>query len=86
MIKGIKRKLEEMSLEEKIGQMIGASEADIDVLKHLVRMNHIGFIYLPRKLTWTRTPIQVLNLTNQLQRLSRIPIIFCADLEHGLSQ
>ncbi|MCD6218855.1 glycoside hydrolase family 3 C-terminal domain-containing protein, partial [Candidatus Calescamantes bacterium] len=42
--------------------------------------------YLPRKLTWTRTPIQVLNLTNQLQRLSRIPIIFCADLEHGLSQ
>src|SRR6266852_9266849 len=81
-------RLEELSLDEKIGQMfsvgargvfMGESSPAYQQLLHHVRDNHVGgFI-------WFVSNVYETALLNQkLQRASRIPLLISADLEAGV--
>jgi beta-N-acetylhexosaminidase len=81
-------RLEELSLDEKIGQMfvclargafMNASSPGYAALVHQVRDNHIGgFI-------WTISNVyETAELNRRLQAESRVPLLISADLESGI--
>ena len=77
----------EYSIEEKIGQLIiprldfNDPKFDAQHAEHLIRKFHIGnFIVFGGDVT------RVIDTLNHLQRISKDPILFSADLERGLGQ
>jgi beta-N-acetylhexosaminidase len=86
--KWVRKTLEKMTLDEKIGQMFMADANAIFMnrgsdlytqLEHHVRDNKVGGIILFRSDVWA-TAI----LTNRMQALSKVPLLVSADLEMGL--
>jgi beta-N-acetylhexosaminidase len=86
-IKWADHALSQMSLEEKIGQLISVGinatflNQDSDAfqsLKHQIEDNHIGGIVL------FRGPVyETVILVNRMQQLARYPLLISADLEAG---
>ena len=80
--------LEQMSLDEKIGQlfMVGVpadmSQQDVDYVDNLIKEQHIGGILFIKRV---ESPLQQLNLTNYFQEKSKIPLFIAHDSESGLS-
>jgi beta-N-acetylhexosaminidase len=86
--KWVRKTLEKMTLDEKIGQMFLADANAVFMnrgsdlytqLEHHVRDNKVGGIILFRSDVWA-TAI----LTNRMQALSKLPLLVSADLEMGL--
>src|ERR1051325_9037914 len=86
--RGVPR-LQDLTLDEKIGQMfvVGAygvfaneSSARYAQLLHQVRDNHVGGI-----IWWTFSNVdETAHLARALQRETRVPLFFTADLESGI--
>ena len=90
--------LHKLSLEEKIGQMLmvrvqteffNAQSPDFLELRENLRRYHIGGVLLTVAAeggaVFRNQPYEAAMLTNQLQRESRLPLIFAADFERGLA-
>ena len=93
-----KRTLHNMSLEEKMGQMImvwaKAQFLNVDSPEYLqlrdeMAKYHVGgfgvTVATEGALLLKTEPLEVASLTNRLQRDSKYPLIFAADFERGLS-
>lgn len=79
--------LRQLTLEEKVGQMFFAAftaehlaegSPEWQRLERLVQQWHVGGFHL-----WRGEPYAAVALTNHLQKLSRVPLLFEADFEHG---
>ena len=82
---GVERVLQEMSLEEKVGQMFVPAVAlhspgEVEKALYLIDSCHIGGVSLYRN-----TPQQVADFINRAQRASRIPLFTAMTLERGLA-
>jgi beta-N-acetylhexosaminidase len=90
--------LSHLSLEEKIGQMLMVSaraeflnfqSPEYQRLRDILRNYHLGGFGLtmgtPSGLPVKSEPYEAAALINDLQRHSRVPLIFAADFERGLS-
>src|SRR5512146_1730591 len=90
--------LKKMSLEEKIGQMImiwcrvkftNVNSPDYMALRDTMRKYHIGAfgttVPLDGPFLQKSEPYEAAMLINQLQRDSKLPLIFAADFEQGVS-
>ncbi len=79
--------LKKLSLEEKIGQLIiprldfNDPEFDIEFYEYLIGKFHIGNF-----IVFGGTVPRAVETFNRLQKLSKHPILFSADLERGLGQ
>lgn len=80
--------LSSLSLRQKIGQMfVYHVNADFQSRENphwqkvveLVRDDHIGGLHL-----WRGDPYATAYLTNHLQSVAKVPLLFTADLEHGV--
>ncbi len=93
-----KKTLHNMSLEEKVGQMImvwaKAQFLNVDSPEYLqlrdeMAKYHVGgfgvTVATEGALLLKTEPLEVAALTNRLQRDSKYPLIFAADFERGLS-
>ena len=96
--KWAQKTLRKLSLEEKIGQMLmiraqteffNAQSPDFLQLRDNLRRYHIGGVLLTVAseggAVFRNQPYEAAMLTNQLQRDSRLPLIFAADFERGLA-
>ncbi|MFZ3211880.1 MAG: glycoside hydrolase family 3 protein, partial [Terriglobales bacterium] len=96
--KWAQKTLHKLSLEEKIGQMLmiraqteffNAQSPDFLQLRDNLRRYHIGGVLLTVAseggAVFRNQPYEAAMLTNQLQRESRLPLIFAADFERGLA-
>jgi beta-glucosidase-like glycosyl hydrolase/CubicO group peptidase (beta-lactamase class C family) len=88
--KWIEKTLVQMTLREKLGQMffyhLDANFKTNDdpawqKIETLVATHHIGGIHL-----WRGEPYATAYITNRLQKLAKIPLIFTADLERGVAR
>ncbi|MGH7596665.1 MAG: glycoside hydrolase family 3 N-terminal domain-containing protein [bacterium] len=88
--KWVEKTLAQMTLREKLGQMFvyhldtnfkTADDPAWQKLEMLVRTHHIGGIHL-----WRGEPYATAYMTNRLQKLAKIPLIFTADLERGVAR
>ncbi len=88
--KWVEKTLAQMTLREKLGQMFfyhldtnfkTNDDPAWQKIEMLVKMNHIGGIHL-----WRGEPYATAYMTNRLQKLAKIPLIFTADLEHGAAR
>ncbi|MDZ7290563.1 MAG: serine hydrolase [candidate division KSB1 bacterium] len=79
-----------MTLREKLGQMFfyhldtnfkTNDDPAWQQIKTLVEKYHLGGVHL-----WRGEPYATAYMTNRLQRLAKIPLLFTADLEHGLGR
>ena len=82
--------LAQMTLREKIGQMFFYHldtnfKSDDDPawqkIVTLVQTHHLGGVHL-----WRGEPYATAYMTNHLQKLAKIPLIFTADLENGVAR
>jgi beta-glucosidase-like glycosyl hydrolase len=77
---------ENMTLEEKIGQLFMVSVASnqslqsTDRIKDLIKEHHIGGVIFSKG-----GPVRQAHLTNEYQQLSKIPLLVGMDAEWGLS-
>jgi beta-N-acetylhexosaminidase len=96
--KWAQKTLRKLSLEEKIGQMLmiraqteffNAQSPDFLQLRDNLRRYHIGGVLLTVAseggAVFRNQPYEAAMLANQLQRDSRLPLIFAADFERGLA-
>ncbi|HXP47659.1 MAG TPA: glycoside hydrolase family 3 protein [Terriglobales bacterium] len=96
--KWAQKTLRKLSLEEKIGQMLmiraqteffNAQSPDFLQLRDNLRRYHVGGVLLTVAseggAVFRNQPYEAAMLTNQLQRDSRLPLIFAADFERGLA-
>jgi beta-N-acetylhexosaminidase len=96
--KWAQKTLRRLSLEEKIGQMFmiraqteffNAKSPDYLQLRDNIRRYHIGGVLLTVAseggAVFRNQPYEAAMFTNQLQRDSRLPLIFAADFERGLA-
>src|SRR5208282_2002109 len=96
--KWAQKTLRKLSLEEKIGQMLmiraqteffNAQSPDFLQLRDNIRRYHVGGVLLTVAseggAVFRNQPYEAAMLTNQLQRDSRLPLIFAADFERGLA-
>ena len=87
-----------MSLEEKVGQMFQVraygdyktfDSPDFLELRHEIERYHVGSLDIGARMAGPNlvkgTPEQVAGITNELQRISKIPLLIGADLERGLA-
>ncbi len=87
----IERKLASMTLEEKIGQLLmiavysNKGNAEVQAAKRLIKDHHLGGIMFLRDTKKTSSPTRQLQITNELQRASRTPLMVAIDGEWGLS-
>jgi beta-N-acetylhexosaminidase len=92
------RTLRHLTLEEKVGQVImpwarvqffNLRSADFLKLRDNIRKYHLGAlgVSVPAEglFVYKKEPYEAAALTNQLQRESKIPLLFAADFERGLS-
>lgn len=77
---------ENMTLDEKIGQLFmvsvasNQSEQNTDKIKSLIQEHHIGGVIFSKG-----GPVRQAQLTNEYQKLSKIPLLIGMDAEWGLS-
>jgi beta-N-acetylhexosaminidase len=96
--KWAQKTLRKLSLEERIGQMFmiraqteffNAKSPDYLQLRDNIRRYHIGGVLLTVAseggAVFRNQPYEAAMFTNQLQRDSRLPLIFAADFERGLA-
>ncbi|MGH9787212.1 MAG: glycoside hydrolase family 3 N-terminal domain-containing protein, partial [Candidatus Acidiferrales bacterium] len=95
----VKRTLERMTLEEKVGQLLmvpyfgdfhNTSDEDYQRLLRLVRELRVGGLIVATEPTrpsgFNRSePYDLAHLTNQLQAEARVPLLVAADFERGAS-
>lgn len=94
----VKRLLAEMSLEEKIGQMLqvrvygdysSLTSPDFVAIRDQIVRYHIGSVDLGARMQGPNlmkpTPEQVAAVINELQRASKLPLLVGSDLERGLA-
>lgn len=87
-----------LSLEEKIGQMfmvrgdvefMNVASPDFVHLRDQIKRYHLGGVLLSVRaegpFLFKNQPLEAANFTNQLQQESKLPLIFAADFERGLS-
>ena len=76
-----------LTLEEKIAQMFFAAFTAEHVARGTPEWNRLERLVTEFKIggfhLWRGEPYAVVELTNSLQRLSRVPLLFEADFEHG---
>jgi beta-N-acetylhexosaminidase len=90
--------LHKMTIEEKIGQMImpwarikymNTSSPDYVLLREEMRKYHVGgfgvTVFVDGSSLIKSEPFEAAMLTNSLQRDSKYPLLFGADMERGLS-
>jgi beta-N-acetylhexosaminidase len=96
--KWAQKTLKSLTVEEKVGQMImvwskgafvNVNSEQFGVLRDMMQRYHLGGFGLtvPTQmgLLVKTEPYEAAALTNQLQRESKLPLIFAADFERGLS-
>jgi len=88
--KWIEKTLAQMTLREKLGQMFfyhldtnfkTAADPAWQKIATLVQTHHLGGVHL-----WRGEPYATAYMTNRLQKLAKIPLLFTADLEHGVAR
>jgi beta-glucosidase-like glycosyl hydrolase/CubicO group peptidase (beta-lactamase class C family) len=88
--KWVEKTLGNMALPEKLGQMFfyhleanfkTHDDPSWQMIQALVRTHHLGGVHL-----WRGEPYATAHLTNRLQKLAKIPLLFTADLEHGVAR
>ena len=90
--------LKKMSLEEKVGQLfmvwvrtrfLNVDNSQWTEWRNAIRNYHVGGFALTVPvddgLLQKSEPFEAAAITNQLQRDSKLPLIFAADFEHGVS-
>src|SRR5437763_12454682 len=90
--------LHKLSLEEKIGQMfmlrahaefLNIASPEYLQLRDQVKRYHVGGLLLTVRaegpFLYRNQPYEAANFTNLLQQESKLPLIFAADFERGLS-
>ncbi len=84
------RTLQKLTLREKIGQMMlygmhmkfmNDEDSRLKEIKKYIETDGVGGIHL-----WSGEVGMSLTMLNELQNLSKVPIIVDADIEHGLNQ
>ncbi len=88
--KWVEKTLAQMTLREKLGQMFiyhldtnfkTNNDPAWQKIEVLVKTHHIGGIHL-----WRGEPYATAYMTNRLQRLAKVPLLFTADLERGVAR
>jgi len=86
----VEKTLAKMTLREKLGQMFfyhldtnfkNETDPAWQKITTLVQTHHLGGVHL-----WRGEPYATAFMTNRLQKLAKIPLIFTADLEHGVAR
>ncbi|MDZ7269722.1 MAG: serine hydrolase [candidate division KSB1 bacterium] len=86
----VEQTLRRMSLREKLGQLFfyyldadfkPESDPKLQNIERLVTQHHLGGLHL-----WRGEPYATAHLTNRLQALSKLPLLFTADLENGTAR
>jgi beta-N-acetylhexosaminidase len=96
--KWAEKTLKKMSLEEKVGQLfmvwvrtkfLNVDNSQWAEWRNAIRNYHVGGFALTVPvedgLLQKSEPFEAAAITNQLQRDSKLPLIFAADFEHGVS-
>jgi beta-N-acetylhexosaminidase len=96
--KWAEKTLHKLSLEEKIGQLfmvrlntdfLNVNSPDYLRLRDTIRNYHVGSFLLTVRaegpFLYKNEPYEAAELVNRLQQESKLPLIFAADLERGLS-
>ncbi len=88
--KWVEKTLAQMTLREKLGQMFvyhldtnfkTADDPAWQKIVTLVQAHHLGGVHL-----WRGEPYATAYMTNRLQKLAKIPLLFTADLENGVAR
>jgi len=88
--KWIDKTLSQMTLREKLGQMFvyhldtnfkTSDDPAWQKIETLVKTYHLGGVHL-----WRGEPYATAYMTNLLQQLAKTPLLFTADLEHGVAR
>lgn len=77
-----KRKLEELTLDEKIGQLILARYPDNNVLNDLNKYKLGGYVFYEKDFK-NKTKSEVIDMINAVQKNSKIPLLIAVDEEGG---
>jgi beta-N-acetylhexosaminidase len=86
----LRKTLSQMTLREKLGQMFfyhldtnfkTATDSSWQKIAALVKMHHLGGVHL-----WRGEPYATAFMTNRLQTLAKVPLLFTADLENGVAR
>lgn len=77
-----KRKLEELTLDEKIGQLILARYPDNNVLNDLNKYKLGGYVFYEKDFK-NKTKSEVIDMINTVQKNSKIPMLIAVDEEGG---
>ena len=77
-----KRKLEELTLDDKIGQLILARYPDNNVLNDLNKYKLGGFVFYEKDFK-NKTKLEVIDMINNVQKNSKIPMLIAVDEEGG---
>lgn len=96
--KWAQKTLKKLSVEEKIGQLfmvwsyaefLNVASPDFVKLRDTVRKYHLGGLALTVReegpFLYRNQPLEAAMVTNELQRESKLPLIFAADFERGVS-
>ncbi len=88
--KWVEQTLRRMSLREKLGQLFfyyldtdfkPEGDPELQAIVRLVTQHQVGGLHL-----WRGEPYATAHLTNRLQALSKLPLLFTADLENGMAR
>ncbi len=88
--KWVEQTMAQMTLREKLGQMFfyhldtnfkTTGDPAWQNIETLIKVHHLGGIHL-----WRGDPYATAYMTNRLQSLAKIPLLFTADLEHGVAR
>jgi beta-N-acetylhexosaminidase len=95
--KWAQRTLKQMTLEEKVGQMfmvwsraqfLNVNSPDYLRLREVIRKYNIGLFGVTVRyedgFLYKNEPLEAAMVTNNLQKESKLPLIFAADFEYGL--
>ena len=75
-------KLKELSLDEKIGQLLLVRYPDNGAIKDLKKYKFSGFVFFEKDFK-DKTKSQVISMINELQNNSKIPLLTAVDEEGG---
>ncbi len=86
----VRKTLAQMTLREKLGQMFfyhldtnfkTETDSSWQKIAALVKIHHLGGVHL-----WRGEPYATAFMTNHLQTLAKIPLLFTADIENGVAR
>ena len=76
-------KLKEMTLDEKIGQLLLVRYPDYNQVEILRKYNFGGYLFFEKDFRY-KTEAQVIKMTSELNGITKIPIITAVDEEGGI--